>query len=25
EETLEARKSGETFPPQINIYDQWKD
>jgi microcin C transport system substrate-binding protein len=25
EETLEARKSGERFPPQINIYDQWKD
>ena len=25
EETLKARKSGETFPPEINIYDQWKD
>jgi microcin C transport system substrate-binding protein len=25
EQTLEARKSGETFPPQINIFDQWKD
>jgi microcin C transport system substrate-binding protein len=24
-ETLEARKSGRTFPPQINVYDQFKD
>jgi microcin C transport system substrate-binding protein len=24
-ETLEARKSGKTFEPQINIYDRWKE
>ncbi len=24
-ETLAARKSGETFPPQVNVYDQYKD
>lgn len=24
EETLEARKSGKTFEPQINVYDQWR-
>lgn len=23
-EVLEARKSGKTFPPMINVYDQWK-
>jgi microcin C transport system substrate-binding protein len=25
EETLEARKSGESFGPSINIYDKWKE
>lgn len=25
EETLQARKAGETFPPAINVYEQWKD
>jgi microcin C transport system substrate-binding protein len=25
EETLNARKSGERFKPEINIYDKWKD
>ncbi len=24
-ETLEARKSGKTFEPQINIHDRWKE
>ena len=24
-ETLDARKSGKTFAPAINVYDQWKD
>jgi microcin C transport system substrate-binding protein len=23
-EVLEARKTGKTFPPMINVYDQWK-
>lgn len=23
-EVLEARKSGKTFPPMLNVYDQWK-
>lgn len=25
EETLQARKKGESFAPAINVYDQWKD
>ena len=24
-ETLEARKSGKTFEPQIRVYDQWRE
>ena len=24
ERVLEARKTGETFPPMLNVYDQWK-
>ena len=24
EETLQARKDGKTFPPEINVYDQYK-
>jgi microcin C transport system substrate-binding protein len=24
EKVQAARKSGETFPPMINVYDQWK-
>jgi microcin C transport system substrate-binding protein len=24
EQVLEARKTGETFPPMINVYDKWK-